>query len=140
MSSDEDLAQEDQNAARGKDGKSCSDAAAGNYCLAHPALGQDVSISLRASEVNAEKGRPAVVEGGFRRHWQQESFSKKGENAFESPKQDKGVILVGQVIPWQAAPQQSPPPLHRTRHYNIKNKKGKIIFETVETFVVEPFL
>jgi hypothetical protein len=43
-----------------------------------------------------------------------------------------------QAIPWRVAPQQCCLRFTGQKHYNTENRKSKIIFETVETFVVEP--
>jgi hypothetical protein len=46
------------------------------------------------------------------------------------------VILVDPIIPWQGAPQQSLPPLHRTRTiYVIKIAQEKKFWKKVESFV-----
>ena len=94
---DEGVAQEDQKPTWCEDGKSRGDAKTYNDYLAYPPLGEAVSISLRPADTCAETGRPSVAEGGFRRHRQQESFSKRFKekrNAFEMPLQNKGVIPV----------------------------------------------
>jgi hypothetical protein len=88
------VAQKDQEQEGYKDGKGCGDAKIGDDYLAYPPLGKALSISLRSANTRTEEGRPSVAEGGFRRHEQQESFSKEKRNAFEMPLQNKGVIPV----------------------------------------------
>jgi len=65
------------------------------------------------------------------------AFEKQGQN----PGQNKGVITVGPIIPWQVAPQQSLPPLHRTVQYtlqiNTKPRRRKVFIKSENRLFVE---
>ncbi len=139
MSVDEGLAQESQIATRSENGTGRGDAAFGDHRLAHFAMGQDVSISLRSADDGEETRRPEAVQGGFGRYEQQSSFEDKSQNALEKPKQDNGVMIVGPIIPRQGYTSAEPASaLPDKRIIACKKRIRKIFFGKVETFDVEP--